>query len=160
MTVYTTKLGPGTLVLGPVDPDPLAMDASCQVRNAQLSWDKNTTDPFTVLCGDVVAGSTTYTAKLAGTFVQDLDQADGIVNYSWVNKGTEVDFVFTPNTAAAATVTGKLIIDPLAVGSTDDFGTTMTSDFEWACVGEPVLAPGTGTGAAAASDADLGVAAE
>jgi hypothetical protein len=50
-----------------------------------------------------------------------------------------VDFTFTPNTAAGATVTGIVVIDPLDVGSTEDYGAVMTSDFEWACVGEPTL---------------------
>lgn len=98
-----------------------------------------------MLCGDVVPGGTTYTASLSGTFLQDLAEQDGLVAFTWANRGTSVPFVFIPNTAAGATVTGTLVIDPLNVGSTDDYGSTMTSDFEWDCVGEPELNwPGAG----------------
>lgn len=141
MTVNTTKLGPGTLTFGSATADPDFQDASCQLRNGVVAWDKDAEDPFTVLCGDTVAGSVTYTATLSGTMVQDLAEADGIVAWSWDHKGEEVAFQFTPNTAAARSVTGTVVVDPLAVGSTDDFGATMTSDFEWDCVGEPVLGP-------------------
>ena len=141
MPAKSTKLGPGTLTLGEIG---TPLDASCQLTGAVVSWDKNKADDITVLCGDVVAGGTTYTASLSGTFLQDLEDEAGIVGYSWENKGAEVPFTYTPNTAAAAVVTGILIIDPIDVGSTDDYGSTMTSDFEWACVGEPALAFGGG----------------
>lgn len=146
MTAFSTKLGPGTLTLGPVG---TPLDASCQLANAALSWEKDQDDDITVLCGDVVPGALTYTAALSGSFLQDLSEADGLVAFTWENKGTVSDFVFIPNTTAGATVTGKLTIDPLDVGSTDDYGSVLQSDFEWSCVGEPVL---TFTGAAAARD--------
>lgn len=136
MPVKSVKLGPGTLTLGPTG---TPMDASCQLQNGVVAWDKDKADDITVLCGDVVAGGTTYTATFAGTFLQDLGATSGLVEWSWTNKGTEQDFEFVPNTAAAKGVTGKVIVDPIAVGSTDDYGATMTSDFEWDIVGEPVL---------------------
>jgi hypothetical protein len=136
MPASTTRLGPGTLTLGPTA---TVEDASCQLVNAVISWDKEEDDPITVLCGDVVPGSTTYTASLSGSLLQDLADEAGLVAYTWANKGTAVDFVFTPNTAAGATVTGQLVLDPLDVGSTDDYGVIMQSDFEWSCVGEPEL---------------------
>jgi len=45
-----------------------------------------------------------------------------------------------PNTAAAVQVSGNLIVDPLTVGG-DEAGSNMTSDFEWAIVGDPVRGP-------------------
>jgi len=140
MAVKSTKLGPGTLTLGPVG---TPIDVSCQLTGAVVAWDKDKADDITVLCGDVVAGGTTYSATLSGTFLQDLDDASGIVGYSWTNKGTQVEFTYTPNTTAGTSVSGTLIVDPIDVGSTDDFGSTMTSDFEWDCVGEPTLTFGT-----------------
>jgi hypothetical protein len=137
MAVKSTKLGPGTLILGPTG---TPQDASCQLQNGVVEWDKDKDDDITVLCGDTVPGGTTYTATLSGTFLQDLeDDTTGLVAWSWANKGTTQDFEFVPNTAAGATVTGKVIVDPIAVGSTEDYGATLTSDFEWDCVGEPVL---------------------
>ena len=45
-------------------------------------------------------------------------------------------------------VHGDLIIDPISVGG-DEVGQNMTSDIEWACVGEPTLAAPAATGLAA-----------
>lgn len=146
MTVNAYKFGPGTLTLGPVG---TPIDASCQLRNGQVAWDKDEEDPITVLCGDVIAGATTYSATLAGNMIQDLSTG-GIVEWSWDNKGTEQDFIFIPNDAAAVQVSGVVVVDPLSVGSTEDFGATMASDFEWTIVGEPVLGA-VGGGARSAS---------
>ena len=138
MTVNSVKLGPGTLQLGETG---TGFDASCQMTGGIVGWDKDKADDITALCGDIVAGGTTYSATLSGTFIQDLGEDDGLVAYTWTNKGTEVPFVFTPNDASGQAVNGRCIIDPIDVGSTDDYGSTMTSDFEWDCVGEPTLAP-------------------
>lgn len=158
MPAKSTKLGPGTLVLGEIG---TPQDASCQVVGAEVGWDVDAEDPITTLCGDAVGGGRTYSATLSGSFLQDLDDDAGLVAYTWTNKGVDVPFVFVPNTAAKATVTGKLTIDPLNVGSTDDHGATMQSDFEWGCVGEPSLtweaeppAP-NGDGGQAVVDEDL-----
>jgi hypothetical protein len=137
MAVKSTKLGPGTLSIGE---EATPLDISCQLQNGVVSWDNDTGDDITVLCGDVVPGSRTYTSTFSGTFLQDLADQEGLVAYSWENKGNQVPFTYTPNTAAKATVTGTLIVDPLDVGSTDDYGSPMTSDFEWDIVGDPQLA--------------------
>lgn len=136
MTAYSTRLGPGEFTFGPTA---TPIDASCQLANAVLAWDKDADDDIRTLCGDTVAGAVTYSASLSGTLLQDLTEADGVVAYTWAHKGEAVDFTFTPNTDAGATVTGKIVIDPLDVGSDDDYGAIMQSDFEWACVGEPTL---------------------
>lgn len=137
MPASSTRLGPGTLTLGDTA---TPFDASCQMENGVISWDKDADDPITVLCGEVVPGAVRYNSTLSGTFLQDLDLGDaGLVAYTWNNKGVTVPFEFVPNTAAGATVTGELIIDPLDVGSTEDYGTIMASDFEWDLVGEPTI---------------------
>ena len=136
MTAYSTRLGPGTLQLGETA---TLMDASCQLANGVVAWDKDAEDPITVLCGDTVPGSVTYSATLSGNFLQDLTEEDGLVAWSWANKGVAVPFTYTPNTAAGATVTGSVVVDPLDVGSDEDYGAVMSSDFEWDIVGEPVL---------------------
>jgi hypothetical protein len=105
-----------------------------------------------VLCGDSVPGARTYSAHFSGTLYQDLGLATGIVAYSWAHKGESVPFTFEPSTDVGVTVTGTLIIDPLAVGG-DEAGANMTADFDWTCVGEPVLSAG---GAAAASVGSTG----
>lgn len=138
MAVKSVKLGPGTLTFGPATP---SMDASAQVQNCVVGWSKNKADDITVLTGEVVGGGTTYTATISGTFLQDL-ATGGLVEWSWENKGLEQPFTFTPNTANGATVTGTVIVDPIDVGTTEDYGTTMASDFEWDCVGEPAYTSG------------------
>jgi hypothetical protein len=135
MPATVSKLGPGSLSIGDVGSP---VDFSCQVENCQVQWDKKSDDPIMVLCGEQVPGATTYTAQLTGTLFQDQADADGIVRYSWANKGTVVPFVFVPNTADGVQVSGEVTIDPITVGD-DAAGANMDSDFTWDCVGEPVL---------------------
>lgn len=140
MAVTPNKFGPGTFTLGPVD-TPL-VDVSCRVSGLTVEWDSDQEDDIKVLCGDTVPGDTTYTASVNGTLLQDLDksEAEGIVYYSWAHKGETVAFTFVPNADIGATVSGELVLTPLSVGG-DEYGKTMTSEFEWACVGEPKLIP-------------------
>src|SRR5262245_43884375 len=138
MPAKTVKLGPGELSIGETG---TAIDFTCQVTAAHVDWEADVGDDTQVLCGETVPGERTYTSTLAGTLYQDLGATPaGIVDYSWSHKGEEVPFVFVPNTAAAVQVAGNLILDPLTVGG-DEAGANMTSDFEWAIVGEPVLGP-------------------
>lgn len=136
MPATTVKLGPGTLTIGDVG---TPVDFTCQVIGAVVDWSVDAQDPVVVLCGDTVPGERTYTAALSGTLYQDLGLVGGIVEYSWAHKGEEVPFSFIPSTEAAQEVSGTLIVDPLSVGG-DEAGANMQSDFEWAIVGEPVLA--------------------
>ena len=145
MPATTVKLGPGELSIGAVAS---AVDFTCQVTAAHVDWNVDEGDDTVVLCGETVPGERTYSAVLAGTLFQDLGAIPGIVEFSWTNKGTQQPFVFTPNDAAAKSVTGTVIIDPLSVGG-DEAGANMTSDFEWAIVGEPVLGTAVAAGTAA-----------
>ena len=47
-----------------------------------------------------------------------------------------------PSTAAAKQVTGTVILDPISVGG-DESGQNMSSDFDWAIVGQPVIGVAT-----------------
>lgn len=129
--VYT--VGPGTLTVG--DTDEL-QDISCQASGATIEWDIDTEDSTNVLCGEVVAGESTYTATLNATILQDITE-QGIIAYSWQNKGRQVPFVYRPNNDAKATVTGELVVTPLNLGG--DAKTRPTTDIEWGCIGEPEL---------------------
>jgi hypothetical protein len=135
MAAKVTKFGPGTLTIGEVG---APLDVSCQVINAQIEWDKDKDDDIVVLCGETVAGSTIYSAQLTGEMFVDVDDAAGILALSWADKGTTVPFTFTPSTEAGTSCAGDLVLDPLAFGS-DEPKANMTSDFTWACVGEPTL---------------------
>jgi len=133
-----TKIGPGELQIGATGAE---VDWSCQITSAQVEWSADTEDDEKTLCGDVIPGARTYTAVLSGTAHQDLEATagEGIVEFTWAQKGTTQAFVFTPSTAAGKSVTGECIIDPLTVGG--EVGANGTSDFEFACVGEPELGP-------------------
>lgn len=134
MAAKVTKLGPGTLVL---EAAPTEVDMSCQLSAAWVKWDKDKEDDVPVLCGEEVAGAASYPAKLSGSVLIDLSDG-GLAEYTWTNKGTQVPFVFTPNTAEGKQISGTVTVDPLDVGG-DEAKKNMTTDFEWDCVGEPVL---------------------
>ena len=96
MPAIVRKLGPGTVKIGDVGTE---VDFSCQVTAAHVDAEVDEGDEVTVLCGDVIPGSRTYTYQFAGTLLQDLTD-DGIVAFSWANKGEEVPFEFVPLTDA------------------------------------------------------------
>ena len=147
MTTSNAPLGPGLFTVGETG---TPIDASCLVNNLKITTEKDQGDSKTKLCGDVSAGSTTYTFQVTGNVDQDLADASGLHALSWSAKGTEVPFTFTPNTAVGATATGTLIIDPLDFGG-EEMGEDMTSDFTWVAVGDPVIT----YGGVAADDEDL-----
>jgi len=148
MPAKTVKLGPGLLSIGVTGTE---VDFTCQVTAAHVDWSVDEGDNTPVLCGETVPGERTYSSALVGTLFQDLGATpSGIVDYTWAHKGEEVPFTFVPNTAAAVQVAGNLILDPLTVGG-DEAGANMTSDFEWAIVGDPVLGPATAALAGATS---------
>lgn len=154
MPAKTTPLGPGTITVGETGSE---VDFSCQITGAVVAWDVNADDDVPTLCGDVVPGDRTYTSTLSGTLYQDLADAAGIVAFSWANRGLTVPFTFTPHTDTGTSVAGMLTIDPLDVGG-DTAPEKMTSDFEWAIVGQPTLTipPAVPPGAdAAASRGEL-----
>lgn len=131
-----TKAGPGTLKLGATT----GTEFGCQFLSAGINVDANTDDSVTVLCGDVVAGGMTLTYTLAGTVLQDLAVASGLVEYSWTHAGESVPFEFTPNTAAGATATGSVVMVPINFGQSDgDSGSNLQADIEWVCDGKPTI---------------------
>ena len=109
MAAKISKFGPGTLHIGETAS---AIDVSCQIEYAQVAWEANKDDDIVVLCGDVVPGATTLTAKLSGHIFQDTGDPAGIVQASWgALKGDTVPFVFVPNTVDDMQVTGS-VVDP------------------------------------------------
>jgi hypothetical protein len=135
------KLGPGELTLGETGTE---LDVSCQVNNLKITPTKDQGDSVTKLCGTEVPGSVSYTFALTGNVDQDVSTATGLSALCWASAGTAVPFSFTPNTVAAASAVGTLILDPLDFGG-DEYGEDMTSDIEFAIVGKPTITWGTGT---------------
>jgi hypothetical protein len=136
-------LGPGTLHIGQTG---TLIDVSCLVNNAVISSDKDQGDDVTKLCGDVVPGAVTYSYTLSGNMDTDVAEDAGFFALSWAQAGAQLDYDFTPSTAAGTKAAGKLVIDPLDFGG-DEMSEAMASDFEFALVGKPVF---TYSGATAA----------
>lgn len=133
MPIKSYKVGPGTLTIGLVGD---TVDFTAQITKATVKWSKQQEDNVPVLSGEELAGERTYSATLTATLIQDLTP-DGLVDFTWENKGAEVPWSYTPSTAAGRSITGVLVVDPIDVGG--DVKSRPTSDIEWACVGEPVL---------------------
>lgn len=129
----TTTLGPGTLQIGATGTE---IDVSCLVNNALISAEKDESDATTKLCGDVRAGTVTYTYSLSGNMDTDVADPAGFFALSQAEPGSQQDFTFTPNTAAGTSAAGTLVIDPLDFGA-DESGADLTSDFEFTIVGAP-----------------------
>ncbi len=133
MPIKSYVLDRGTLSLGAVG---AIIDATAQVTQGAVEWAESVTDSTPVLSGEEQPGDVTYTATLTGTVIQDLS-AGGLTDFTWTNKGAVVPFTFVPADLANRTVTGNVRISPLKVGGT--VRSKPTSDFTWACIGEPVL---------------------
>lgn len=133
MPVKAQTMGPGTLTIGSVG-SPL--DLTAQVTACKVTPSADAEDSVTTLSGETLAGERSYTWALSGTLIQDLTE-EGMFDYTWANKGSQVPFSFTPSTAAGRTITGTVIVDPLELGG--DVKTKNTTDFEWVVVGDPVL---------------------
>lgn len=134
MPIRTYKLGPGTLVL-----DPGAdFDASTQLKNCRVepSEQVDSEDAIPVLSGDEIAAeeTATYTFKLSGSVLQDLEAA-GFVAFTWDHMGETMPFTFIPRTDADRQVTGTVRVAPVTIGG--DVKSRPDSDFTWSCIGTP-----------------------
>ena len=126
------KLGPGELKIGSEE-----LDISCQMTEVKITWDYDEDDAVPVLCGGSMPGDTTYQAKLEGEAYQDLTE-NGIIDYTWKNRGEVKTVSFTPTTGTAK-VTGSIVIQPLDLGG--EVGKKNTSSLEFSFAGDPVFTP-------------------
>jgi len=147
----SVKLGPGTLKIGATGTE---IDVSCQLNGGRITTNVDTGDSVTTLCGTTEPGAMTFDFEFSGNINVDIQAgATSLFALSWSAKGTEQNFIFTPNTADGTSATGKLIITPLDLGA-DAFGDPLASDFTWPLVGEPTFDYG-----GVAADAEVGTAA-
>ena len=133
MTVQAQTLGPGTFTIGSVG---TPLDLTAQVTSMKVTPKASAEDSIVTLSGESLAGERTYDWTIGGTLIQDLTE-DGMFDYTWTNKNTQVPFTFTPSTAAGRSVTGTVIVDPLELGG--DVKKKNTTEFTWAVIGDPVL---------------------
>lgn len=137
MPVKSYKVGPGELTFGNAG---TLIDFTAQVTECVVDWEENVEDDVPTLDGGALEGDATYSATLSGTFVQDLTADTGVVPWSWANKGLRFPFSYTPNTDEDAAFSGVVRVRPLKAGG--EVKTKPTSDFEWTCIGEPVISHG------------------
>jgi hypothetical protein len=133
--IKSYKVGAGLLRLGEAASP---MEATPQVTELAVEWSEDVEDAVPTLSGEELAGEATYTATLTGTVLQDDLQASGLVRWSWANKGKVLPFEFVPNNDLDTGITGMVRVAPLNVGGA--VKSRPTSDFEWACIGEPEFA--------------------
>lgn len=128
-------LGPGSLQIGETGTE---LDMSAQLTAVSIAWENDEGDALNVLSGETIPGDDNFTASLTATVVQDLTE-DGVIDWTWSNKGKVVPVVFTPLTAGAAKVEGQVKVLPIDLGG--DVKAKNTSDIEWSFVGEPTFTP-------------------
>lgn len=134
MAISSYKVDEGVLTVGPVGS---AQVMTAQITTATVEWSEDVADSVRTLSGEELAGDATYTATLSGTAIQDLSD-NGLVEWTWAQKGKVHPFTFTPASATERSITGQLRVGPLDVGG--DVGANgPTSDFSWGCIGEPLL---------------------
>ena len=97
----------------------------------------------TVLTGDVVQASATYSWSLTGQALLDLSDPDGIFYFVTDNQGQEMPFTFMPIGAAGPTVTGTVIVDGW---DTEELasGSIIQSKFVWPMQGQRTITPPAG----------------
>lgn len=130
-----STLGPGILYFGESGS---AMDMSAQCTSVKIEFTGESDNPETVLSGAQIAGTRNYTANLSATIFQDL-AADGVIDWSWKNRGTEVAVTFVPEKSQKALVEGTVVVDPITLGG--DVPNKNKSDFTWQFVTTPTFDP-------------------
>lgn len=138
MPVRKTRLGPGTLTIGG-DNSPQSLES--QVTKCALEPSVSTDDPREVLSGEMIAGDRTESWKLSGTIIDDFGTAGSIVEWLFTNRGKEMDFAFTPSTAGATKVRGRLVVEAVAIGG--DVAKVNDLDFEFIVLNPALAAVGS-----------------
>jgi len=133
-----TVFGPGTITLGATP-----LDFSCEVLGGKVTHNyEEIGTARTPLCGTERPATKKRTDGLAFNLENDLTAA-GLYQYLMTNDLTTVPFVYTPNTAAAASWAGSVQLQlPADVGA-DEFGSPIVSAVEWAGVGPFTFTPAT-----------------
>lgn len=150
MPFHDSREGPGTLTIGTAP----GTEYGFQCSAVKLVPSVDSTDGTPTLAVPQPPPLTTTTYSLDGTAINDYTHSAGLQRYCYDHDGEEMDFVWTPNTADAATLTGKLTVRAFEMGG--DVGVQVTTDFSWPCTGKPVWAGGVALAEAEAEGAAAG----
>lgn len=130
--IETVTLGPGLLKLK-LGADP-AIAAETRLMSFTVAWSESVTrtESRKLLGGGRTKARETsvFTATVAGKVIQDWEDPDGLVPFTWLNKGEEVTFVYVPNEDVDRAVQGVTYPIPLDVGGDVDVDGP-EADFTW-----------------------------
>jgi hypothetical protein len=131
MTIVESRLRQGSLVLGGNDvSDPDAVEFACQASAVSITSDfEEDGDTLETLCGDSILPSTTESATLKFTAIQDFADPAGLVRWSWSHSLEVVPFSWTPNKSEVPRIFGEVQARRLDIGG--DVNKRLTSDAEW-----------------------------
>lgn len=136
----------GTLKLGDT-----ATGVAMEAQVAQVGTPQTVTRDaaVTVLTGDVIQASATYSWALSGQVLLDLSDPDGVFYFVNAHQGQQMPFEFLPIGATGPTISGTVIVDgwdteELAAGS------IVQSKFTWPMQGSRTVTPPAGTQSEAA----------
>ena len=153
MTITDSRVYHGKLVLGGTAPGVDGTDFSCQPSNVMVTASASTSgDDLETLCGDTILAETSLAWELDFTAIQDWEDPQGLIKYSWDNALSTVPFQWIPNDTKSVEITGTVQVQPLDLGG--DVNARLTSDAAWPIAGTPIW--GTHTPAVAATGATAG----
>jgi hypothetical protein len=128
----------GTLHLGPVAPGGTDMEAQISEVGAPQSVSRDAA--VTVLTGDTVQSSATYSWELSGQMLLDLSDPAGIFYAVQAMQGTEQPFTFMPIGPTGPTFDGICIVDGFS-WAVQKAGSMATATFAWPCQGAVTITP-------------------
>lgn len=130
----------GTLKLGDT-----ATGVAMEAQVSQIGTPQTVTRDaaVTVLTGDVVQSSATYSWSLTGQVLLDLSDPAGVYYFVHSHQGTEMPFTFLPIGTPGPTFTGTCIVDGW---DTEELaaGAIMQSKFTWPLQGQMTVTPPAG----------------
>lgn len=123
MPTVGSRQGPGTLTFGSTP-----LDVSFQATNVRLEPTVTENEARGTLAEPKRAPTTTTQWALAGTGIQDWEDAAGFIEWARLNDGTEQPFTWTPSTEAGVVFDGTCRVTAMTIGGeiVDD---DSTSDF-------------------------------
>lgn len=128
------RMGPGLLELGESGAIAnLARKCTAVTLTPEVSRD----DPRQFLSGDQEPGARTEAWNLTGTLAQDYGATDAM-GVLFNHRGQQMTFRFLPDSGQGQPVSGRLIVEAVALGG--EVGTKPTSDFDFPLVGAPTIA--------------------
>jgi hypothetical protein len=127
----------GTLKLGDTS---TGVQMEAQVSNIGVPQSVTRDAAVTVLTGDVVQASATYSWSLTGSVLLDMTDPAGVYYFVLTHQSEEMPFEFLPIGATGPTITGTCIVDgwdseELAAGA------IVVSKFAWPVQGQATITP-------------------